>query len=539
LRVPEPLTEGEWTHFTWTYDGSSKAAGMRLYRNGEPVTPTVLRDHLLRSTVPYVEREPLIYESYRGLVIGGRHYSPNFGDGSVDDLRVLDVEAGDLLARHLYCISGGRGRGCAERTEEQSELVGYYRLHRSTELQTQRETLRQLRTRAVATIDTVREIMVMGDDVRTRPTYILERGVYDEHGEEVRPGIPDALLEWPEELPRNRLGLAQWLTSPDNPLTARVAVNQLWYVVFGRGIVESVEDFGNQGSLPTHPELLDWLTVDFRENDWDVKRLVRKMVLSATYRQSSVIRPELEEIDPDNYLLARGTRYRRSAEMVRDNLLAASGLLDERVGGRSVFPHQPEGLWLAVQHHEHSKPYVPDTLGGLYRRSLYTFWKRNAPAPAMLVFDASLRSECQVRRGRSNTPLQALVLLNDPMTVEACRVLAANALDEVSDPAGAAERIFRRLISRNPTADEKIILTQYFEEELAYFHDHPLVAEDYLRTGYHETDLGAGAAKVAALVSKGAQAATSAAEVGRSCPVVITSLNSSRVVDIAAFGEGG
>jgi hypothetical protein len=495
LRVDQALQNGEWTHFVWSHDGSSNAAGMRVYRDGKPVRPTVMRDHLVRSTVPYTESAPLIYQQYQGLMIGSRHYDQDFVDGRLDEIRVLDVEAGDLIADYLF---RGRERGYKVMVEEQA-AAEYYRLHQWTEYSTASNRLTELRTRAVTTMDTVREIMVMGDDTRLRPTYILERGVYDAHGKPVSPGIPEALMAWPEDLPRNRLGLGKWLTKDDNPLTARVAVNQLWYLMFGRGIVASVEDFGNQGSLPTHPELLDWLAVDFRDNNWDVKRLIRQMVTSATYRQSSVVRPELAEVDPDNLLLARGTRYRRSAEMIRDNLLAASGLLENKVGGASVFPYQPKGLWRETTNHGFFPGYKVDEDRGLYRRSLYTFWKRNAPAPAMLVFDASTRGECQVRRQRSNTPLQALVLLNDPMTLEACRVLAGNALETNDDPARATTDVFLALIGRQPTTGESTILTQFYEDELAYFHAHPLATQEFLSTGFHLTDFSAGSARVAAL----------------------------------------
>jgi hypothetical protein len=495
LRVDEPLREGEWAHFTWSYDGSGEADGMRIYRDGQGVEPTVIRDHLVRSTRPYLDTRATVYAHYKGLTIGGRHYDDDFAGGRIDELRVLKVEAGDLVARYLYADPLG------EFTigEDGGELAEYHRLHRDADRRAIREELRALRAREVETIDTVREIMVMGDDTRVRPTYILERGVYDAHGEQVSPDVPQTMLPWPDSLPKNRLGLGRWLTHRDHPLTSRVAVNQLWYLMFGRGIVETVEDFGNQGALPTHPELLDYLAVDFRESGWDVKALMRKLVTSATYRQSSVIRPELKEKDPENYLLARGPRYRRSAEMVRDNALAVSGLLDDSVGGASVFPYQPEGLWAEVISHPFFPKYRVDSTNGIYRRSLYSFWKRNAPPPAMLVFDASLRSECQVRRQRSNTPLQALVLLNDPQMIEACRVLASNTLAEHQSEREAARQIFRNLIGRVPTTNELEIITQFYEHELNYFSSNPVATLDFLSTGYHDTDLSAGPARVAAM----------------------------------------
>ncbi len=496
LRIDEPLRDGEWNHIVWSYDGSSDAAGMRVYRNGERIAPTVMRNHLVRSTLPYLDFRATVYMGYEGLIVGSQHYDDDFNEGEIDELRVLDVEAGDLVARYLYAQPLNQ----FEVGKNPAELTEYYRLHQDEGLIAQREELQRLRRREVATIDTVREIMVMGDDdMHTRPTFILDRGVYDAHGKPVTPDVPETMLPWTEGQAKNRLGLGRWLTHQDHPLTSRVAVNQMWYLMFGRGIVETVEDFGNQGARPTHPELLDWLAVDFRESGWDVKRLIRTMVTSATYRQSSVIRPELRESDPDNHLLARGPRYRRSAEMVRDNVLAVSGLLQSDIGGPSTFPYQPAGLWTETISHPFFPSYQIDSVGGLYRRSLYSFFKRNAPPPSMLVFDASLRSECQVRRTRSNTPLQALVLLNDPQMIEACRVLASNKLAENRSDVEAAKQVFTSLIGRTPTTNELEIITQYYEHELNYFADNPVATMEFLTTGYHETDLRAGPARIAAM----------------------------------------
>ena len=497
LRIDEPLRDGQWNHIVWSYDGSSDAAGMRVYHNGQRTEPTVMRNHLVRSTLPLLDSRATVYMPYGGLVIGGRHYDDDFTEGQLDEVRVLNVEAGDLVARYLYEQPLGTFRS----GEDAGELTEYRQLHQDKDLIAQRQALQKLRRREVATIDTVREIMVMGDnELHTRPTFILDRGVYDAHGKPVTPDVPETMLAWDEAQTKNRLGLARWLTHQDHPLTSRVAVNQMWYLMFGRGIVETVEDFGNQGALPTHPELLDWLAVDFRESGWDVKRLIRMLVTSATYRQSSVVRPELKERDPDNHLLARGPRYRRSAEMVRDNALAVSGLLNHTLGGPSTFPYQPVGLWTETVSH----PFFPDyqidsTDQGIYRRSLYTFWKRNSPPPSMLVFDASLRSECQVRRSRSNTPLQALVLLNDPQMIEACRVLASNKLNANRSDVEAAKEVFTSLIGRAPTTNELEIITQFYEHELNYFSDNPVATLEFLNTGYHETDLSAGPARIAAM----------------------------------------
>ena len=259
-------------------------------------------------------------------------------------------------------------------------------------------------------------------------------------------------------------------------------------------------DFGNQGALPSHPELLDWLAVDFQENGWDTKRLIKQMVLSATYRQSSKIRTELKDIDPDNILLARGPRYRRSAEMIRDNVLATSGLLNSKIGGPSTYPYQPPDLWKEVMTHTFFPEYAIDYENGLYRRSIYTFWKRSMPAPSMLIFDASSRTECQVRRQRSSTPLQALVLLNDPQMLEGCRVLAENMWRESNgDVRKATIQAFRILTSRKPNESEQAILMSQYAAELDYFSKDNSKGISYLNIGHKPAAKDLPVSEIAAL----------------------------------------
>ncbi len=489
IRDPEKLPIGEWVHYVWTYDGSSESEGMALYRNGEEVSFDVVRDYIYRSTMPYTTKAPTVYMPYSGLIIGNRHYDKDFTGGMVDEVRVLGTQVDEYTAKYLFDQKAGLAAFDQALAARGTELKTFFDLHIDDVLAQQREDLRAIRLKEVALVDTAQEVMVMGDYEEQRQAYILDRGVYDAHGEEVSSDVPEAILAMPEDLPKNRLGLGQWLIHPDHPLTSRVAVNQMWYLMFGKGIVETVEDFGNQGALPSHPELLDWLAVDFQENGWDVKRLIKQMVSSATYRQSSQIRPELQEIDPGNVLLARGPRYRYPAEMVRDNILAASGLLEEQQGGISVFPYQPPGLWREVMTHTFWPEYEVDYDEGLYRRSIYTFWKRNMPPPNMLIFDASSRAECQVRRQQSSTPLQALVLMNDPQFIEGCRVLAANALkDSQGDVEEALVTVFRTLTSRKPSADETEILLKQFSAEKSYFETNPDRAIAFLSTGYKKID---------------------------------------------------
>lgn len=485
IRTAEALSINEWTHFVWTYDGSSTADGMRLFRNGVEIEPVIERDYLYRSSKPYFERAPTVYMAYRGITIGNRHYDQDFTGGLLDEVRILNREAGEIVALYLYEQEKGAQAFLEAKAAGSAAIHEFYDLFIDEGLELQRQALRQIQAREIETIDTVREIMVMGDYENERPTYILDRGVYDAHGKPVSREVPNSILPWPEELPRNRLGLGQWLIHSDHPLTSRVAVNQIWYLMFGRGIVETVEDFGNQGALPSHPALLDWLALHFQENNWNLKALIKLMVSSATYRQSSKIRPEVAELDPDNQWLHRGPRYRRSAEMVRDNVLAVSGLLNDKLGGASTFPYQPPGLWKEVMTHPFFPEYEEDPESGLYRRSIYTFWKRNMPAPSMLIFDASSRAECQVRRQRSSTPLQALVLLNDPQVIEGCRALAERTYTKAKgDVKKAAELVFRMLTSRLPSDKELSILERQYQDELAYFQANQNRTMEYLNIGY-------------------------------------------------------
>ena len=329
-------------------------------------------------------------------------------------------------------------------------------------------------------------LMVMREMDHPRKTYILNRGQYDQPTEEVQPAPPPSILPMKPEWSQDRLGLAEWLFDEGNPLTARVVVNRLWQQLFGNGIVATSFDFGNQGALPTHPELLDFLAIKFREEGWDTKALLKYMVLSSTYQQSAKVSEELLERDPENRWLARAPRLRLKAEMIRDQALKASGLLNEEVGGPSVKPYQPAGIWEETTGGGggSTAKYIQDTGTELYRRSMYTFWKRTVPPPSMMAFDAPSRDLCTVKRQETNTPLQALVLLNDPQVVEASRMLAHRAIDNAGGE--VRERIaymFRLATSRTPEEGELALLAQYFEEERLRFTGQPEAAEQYLQVG--------------------------------------------------------
>uniref|UniRef100_A0A7C2JYE2 DUF1553 domain-containing protein n=1 Tax=Schlesneria paludicola TaxID=360056 RepID=A0A7C2JYE2_9PLAN len=327
--------------------------------------------------------------------------------------------------------------------------------------------------------------MVSADLPQPREAFVLTRGAYDKPGEKVDRGVPAIFPPLPEAAPKNRLGLAQWLVSPEHPLTARVIVNRYWQHYFGTGIVKTAEDFGAQGEWPAHPELLDWLATEFVRTGWDVKRMQKLIVMSAAYRRSSKVRPDQLQRDPDNRLLARGPRFRLDAEVIRDTALAISGLLMERPGGKSVKPYQPDGVWEAVAFvGSNTRDFKRDDAQGLYRRSLYTFWKRTSPPPSMLTFDAPSRETCTVRRPRTNTPLQSLALMNDTQYVEAARRLAERMLTEGgSQPADRLEYGFRLTTARRPTPTELEILRTVFEKQLARFTQDAAAAEKLLAVG--------------------------------------------------------
>jgi mono/diheme cytochrome c family protein len=389
-----------------------------------------------------------------------------------------------------------------QRTDQQKdELRTYYRYNVSAEARKLAEELAK-RVKARADLDkTIPTTMVMQEMDKPRDTFLLVRGAYDARGEKVAMAVPAFLPPIPKGEPGNRLGLAKWLVDPANPLTARVTVNRFWQTFFGTGLVKTAEDFGSQGEAPSHPDLLDWLAVEFRDpstgsgrGGWDVKAIVRLIVTSSAYRQSSVVTPQLLAKDPENRLLARGPRYRLPAELVRDQALAVSGLLDGRIGGASVFPYQPPGLWEELMSRSDgdnftAQKYVQSHGADLYRRSMYTFWKRTSPPPSLSTFDAPDRETCTVRRGRTNTPLQALVLMNDPTYVEASRKLAERMMTEGgASPDDRIAFAFRLATARKPTPEESGVLRKIFDKQLALYQANARAATDLLAVGESPKD---------------------------------------------------
>ncbi|CAN5407557.1 hypothetical protein BH23BAC1_BH23BAC1_29790 [soil metagenome] len=356
-----------------------------------------------------------------------------------------------------------------------------------------KEILQFINGKTIGSKDTVM-VMVMSDD-EPRNTFVLERGVYDAPTDvKVFANAPEAILPFDSiKYGANRLGLSNWLFDPENPLTSRVIVNRLWQEIFGRGIVASSDDFGNQGNLPTHPELLDYLAVEFRDKGWDIKNFLKFMVTSSTYRQSSAASDKLKELDPENIYLARSSRYRLNTEMIRDNILYSSGLLHHELGGPSVKPYQPEGLWEAIATGLKGRgetEYVVDKGDKLYRRSLYTYWRKTIPPPSMLIFDAPMKEVCEVRRVRTSTPLQALNLLNDPQILEAARVLGSRLVENADLPVEKKiELAFRMVVSRKPKPNETEILLQGYQDEFERFNADPQQAKKFLQVGaYPQND---------------------------------------------------
>jgi hypothetical protein len=329
--------------------------------------------------------------------------------------------------------------------------------------------------------------MVMRERKFPRKTFILNRGAYDAPGAAVSMDTPDSFFKIPEDFPKSRLGLAKWLLHEDHPLFTRVTVNRFWMMYFGKGLVISSDDFGNQGELPTHPELLDYLAATFRESGWNVKAMQKMIVTSATYRQSSTIDQRMKDADPDNRLYARGPSYRMSAEQIRDNALASSGLMARKIGGQSTRPYQPAGLWeaLATRNEVTYKQQHGDTL---YRRSLYTIWKRSSPPPMMLNFDAAERHFCVTKRQKTSTPLQALVVMNDPQFVEASRVLAQRMLKNGPTLDDQITYAFTALTSRQPDPKERQVLKDLYQEEYADFSRNPKRVKAILAAGEYPVD---------------------------------------------------
>ncbi len=490
VETEERLEADRWHHITATYEGSRLAAGIKIYIDGRPARIKVNLDDLNQT---FQLKEPFRIGS-GGESFAGFH-------GLIDEVRVYNRAASAEEAAILSVPESIPALAVIppeNRTAPQALKLKtcFLETHAPEPIRQARRRVRDLRDQRDQLLDSIPTTMVMEEMPTPRETYLLVRGAYDKPGERVMPGVPATLqASRSPSVGMNRLDFARWLVDPSNPLTARVAVNRYWQMYFGTGLVKTVDDFGAQGDPPSHPELLDWLACEFMSpspqpspprgegarRGWDVKALQRLIVTSATYRQSSKVTPALLQKDPDNRLLARGPRLRLPAEMVRDQALFASGLLVEQQGGPSVKPYQPAGL---VKELTGTEDYQQDTGEGLYRRSLYTFWKRTVAPPQMLTFDAAGRETCVVRETRTNTPLQALTLLNDVTYVEAARVLAQRIMTEAGrSPEDRLTLAFRVVTARNPSPAELKVLVSGFHAHLADYRNDPEAAAKLVGTG--------------------------------------------------------
>lgn len=487
------LKRGEWQHIAAVHDGTGRADGVKLYLNGEEVKTNADQNRLERSVRVDVP-----------MRIGRREKGNEFVGGAVQDLRLynrrLDPTEIHALAAAPH-VRDWMEKPDSERTDaERKGLQAYHHVaeHSGWQETTARLVALQLEQDQIRGRSPVAHIQREKKD--SEPTaHILIRGQYDRPGEKVTANTPAAFPPMPKDAPKNRLGLAQWLISPENPLTARVTVNRFWQEIFGTGLVKTSEDFGVMGERPSNQALLDWLAVEFQESGWDVKHLFKLIVRSSTYRQSATASSEKIAKDPENRLLSRGPRFRMDAEMIRDYALAVSGLLRPAIGGPSVHPYQPPGVWEAVAMPEsNTRFYDPEDGANLYRRSLYTFWKRAAPPASMDILNAPSRETCTVRRERTDTPLQALVTLNDPQFVEAARALATQAAG-CGDADRALDLVAARALARPLSSDERRVVLQTYTESLNYYRDHPDAAAEFLSVGKFKPETTVNQPELAAL----------------------------------------
>ena len=492
IRTTDPVAPSQWRHLALTYDGSSRAAGVRVLLDGKVVKTRTVVDNLHRSLINSGIEGRQMSGSPLGLRLGsvGELSKESLRDVAVDDFRAYERQLSDLEVTSLATGADALPSALAAASEsaaarDRARLRQHYVLRVDATFKARLEAATALRGEQNTILTAQPSVMAMRELPSPRPTFVLARGAYDAPTDAVGPGTPAAILPFDPKLPRNRLGLAQWLLSPANPLTARVYVNRYWAMAFGRGLVATAEDFGSQGQMPSHPELLDWLATTLVKSGWDAKALQKQILMSATYRQSSLVDGQARAADPENIWLARGPSFRMPVEQVRDTALAASGLLVRRIGGPSVYPYQPAGLWESLAA---GAKYPQSTGEGLYRRSLYTAWKRAAPPPSAIGFDASERLTCIVTRQRTNTPQQALILLNDPQFVESARMLAEQVVRQGSTPVQRATLAFRKVITRAPSSSEIAHLVGLYATTRARFAGAPDTAVALLATGERPRD---------------------------------------------------
>ena len=522
----------KWTQIGFSYDGSSKAEGIGVYINGKKIKTTITYNDLYRTIVTrgldkeraildslqkIEKKKPLnlegtqlkrrlslsaFYTKPHNFCIGSRVDAgvPSFFDGKIDEVKVYDKKLSDLEMMAVFANKPINDNALITATGNDVFYETYNSYFQNTLIKAQ-DSLLKLRAKENEYILPLQEIKVMKERKKWRETFILNRGNYDAPTTKVQPSSIAAVMPYTDKYPKSRLGLAQWITDPDNPIVARVAVNRYWQMIFGNGLVASSSDFGNQGNLPTNLALLDWLAIEFVKSGWDVKALLRLIVNSQTYQQSSKMTADKMAFDSQNMYLSRSPRYRYNYEIIRDNMLVASGLIHQKIGGPSFKPYQKEGLWEEKTNSPVNNYYKEDEAPEIYRRSMYIFLKRTSPHPAFNTFDGADRFTCQIKRQNTNTPLQALTARNDPQFVEAARVLAQHTLEDF--PESNIEKgialAFRKTLSRNPNKQELAVLTKVYNYEKSKFLKEPLKANKIIATGKYLPNKSLDAVAVASM----------------------------------------
>ena len=481
IRSKKPIKINEWTHLAFTYNGKGKAEGIKLYSNGTPFGFEIILNNLSKSIKP-VSASGLKLEERPILV--GKTYEGSTGDnglfmGKMDDIKIYNKPLSSLEMKIIY------DKYFDDKTKYEKELIKDHWIKNHPRYISINKELEKNLISWRKEIEPVIEIMVMEEMREPRNTYLYNRGNYNEPTQSVSTNTPDVLPKMSEDYPKNRLGLAQWLFQKNHPLTARVAVNRYWQLLFGNGLVNTPTDFGVQGSLPSHPELLDWLAIYFEENEWNVRALIKKIVSSRAYKQKSIFGHKKNTIDPNNTYLARGSSYRLPAEMIRNNALAVSGLLSNKLGGPSVKPYQPEGLWKEKNTFSLRLLKYQESEGeDLYRRGMYTFIKRGSPPPSLITFDATSREICTIKREKTSSPLQSLILLNDTQFFEASRVFAQRIFSESQNDLDQQIKYgFRLATSRFPKKSEISLIKELYQNQLDYYRKNKSEAYKILNIG--------------------------------------------------------
>ncbi len=488
----DKVTYKQWQSLTLTYDGSSRASGIKIFMDGSEMKTSILTDNLTKSMV-YGENKSHFASWTDFPLMIGKEFRETMDNFAVDEFRIYTRQLAPIevqgIAKNTEQVSSILKTARKDWTETQGEaLFTYYRLNFDPYFQAYSRNLKKLRGIETEIVTDVKEVMTMTERTIPRKTFILNRGAYDALDEEVSYGVISKILPFEDKFPRNREGLAQWLLDERNPLFARVTINRFWQTYFGYGLSKSSDDFGNQGEMPSHPELLDWLATQFRTSNWDVKAMQKLIVMSATYQQSSLKRKDLMEMDSDNKLLARGPSYRYSHEQIRDAVLEGSGLLVHKIGGPSVYPYQPAGIWEALAT-RNATSYQQNHGDSLYRRGMYTIWKRSSPPPSAITFDAPERYFCVVKRQKTSTPLQSLVMMNDPQYNEAARKLAERMMREGgTTPEGRITLAYKAMESRYPRKEEVKILKEMYQEELMDIQKNPKRGKELLSIGESQID---------------------------------------------------